>query len=632
MKTNKLFLIAISMVLTFGVAMGQGRGTCTGATTSTNCFYYVNNVRFDDTSTALSKTIAVGVGDAIQVGNVFVQSSSNVYSGKFLDNSPVTFSITMTSTNGLTKTFTNVTWSGGIYGNKWMPTVPAAYLTDGATVTVAMTIKNTAAIANVTPASNCPTNATGYTYTYAFNVGSAPENVNPPTDILLSNATIIENIRGSIIGDLSAVDVDTNNVFTYELVSGTGDTGNSNFKIVNGNQLQNVEPFDFETQSSYSIRIKVNVGGGNSFEKIFAISVVDSKDFAVTLNALNSYCSGSISINPIADATGVVYYSWIASNGGVIQDAEKNTNSLTNLPTGTYTVTVSDDAFSISKSVDIEIPPQYQNLSVCYVTSDDTDATKNRIFINNQGYYNVDYYEILKETNISNYYTPIGTIPATEISFLDTNSNNTSKAYRYEVRTVDSCGKTSPNSDFHGTILLQSSVAINNTVNLSWNNYEGLSYGTYNIYRRTNLGSFELIDSIASTDNTYNDTAANVLTNGYEYYISIDVSPCATSVAGKQKSTVAIKSNHQMLGKKLSIDSNILSSEIILYPNPSSSKVVLKMAASLEFNGIEMYNTLGQKIKDIKEKEFSVDFLPSGAYLLKIVTNQGTAIKHLIKK
>jgi len=212
------------------------------------------------------------------------------------------------------------------------------------------------------------------------------------------------------------------------------------------------------------------------------------------------------------------------------------------------------------------------------------------------------------------------------------NSDNTLKAYRYKVRLVDNCGNPSLNSAFHKTILLQSTVAINNSVSLSWTHYEGITYGTYNIYRKTNLGVFELIGSIASTDNAYNDQSANVTANKYEYYVAIDVSSCSTSTAGKTIASLSIKSNFQKLGTNLSVDTNVLSSEITLYPNPSSSKVVLKMPELLELNGIEIYNTLGQLIKTVKEKEFSVEFLTTGTYLIKIVTNQGTAIKNFIKK
>lgn len=464
------------------------------------------------------------------------------------------------------------------------------------------------------------------------NITVTPINDNAPTDILLSNSTLNENLNISIIGNFSTADIDNNNVFTYELISGAGDTGNSNFVIVNGNQLENFAPFDFETQSSYSIRVKVLDGNGHIFEKSFAINVTNVNDIDITYSAVNSYCSGSISINTVTNTTGVVNYFWTASNGGVVQIVEKNSANLTNLPVGTYTVSITDNYFSYSKNIDITFIPQYQSFSVCYITSDETDVIKNRIFINNQGNYNVGFYEILRETNISNYYTSIGTITASENTFLDANSDNTAKAYRYKVRLVDNCGNPSSNSAFHKTILLQSTVAINNSVSLSWTHYEGITYGTYNIYRKTNLGAFELIGSIASTDNAYNDQTANVLTNKYEYYVAIDVSSCATSVAGKIKATSSIRSNLQKLGNSLSIDTNVLSSEIILYPNPASTKVVLEIPESLGFSGIEIYNTLGQRIKSFKEKEFSVDFLPSGTYFIKIFTNQGTTVKNFVKE
>jgi hypothetical protein len=475
-------------------------------------------------------------------------------------------------------------------------------------------------------------NGISYSNIAVVTINVTEVNINTPTNISLSNATINENLNTTSIGNLSATDLDSNNVFTYSLVSGNGDSGNSNFAIVNGNQLRNVTPFDFENQPSYSIRVNVNDGGGHSFEKVLTISVGNVNDIAITYNAVNSYCSGSISINSVTNTSGVVHYSWAASNGGVVQPTEQNTASITNLPNGTYKITIMDDYSPYSQSFNIAKLPQYQNTSVCYVTSDGTNVTKNRIFINNQGNYNVGFYEVLRETNISNYYSSIGTITPSEISFLDANSDNTAKAYRYKVRLVDNCGNSSPNSTFHKTILLQSTVAINNSVSLSWTPYEGITYGTYNIYRKTNQGIFELIGSIASTDNAYNDQSANVTANKYEYYVAIDVSSCTTSAAGKIKASSSIKSNFQKLGTTLSIDTNVLSTEITLFPNPSSSKVVLKMPESLELNGIEIYNTLGQLIKTVKEKEFSVDFLPMGTYLIKIFTDKGIVVKNFIKE
>ena len=61
------------------------------------------------------------------------------------------------------------------------------------------------------------------------------------------------------------------------MVSGTGSTDNSKFSI-SGNTLKAAEAFDFETKSSYSIRIQTSDAGGLSFQKTISISVKDIND------------------------------------------------------------------------------------------------------------------------------------------------------------------------------------------------------------------------------------------------------------------------------------------------------------------------------------------------------------------
>ena len=56
-------------------------------------------------------------------------------------------------------------------------------------------------------------------------------------------------------------------VFTYSLVSGEGDTDNSLFKIKDG-KLSILSSPDFETKSSYSIRLETTDSSGLNFEKI----------------------------------------------------------------------------------------------------------------------------------------------------------------------------------------------------------------------------------------------------------------------------------------------------------------------------------------------------------------------------
>ena len=81
----------------------------------------------------------------------------------------------------------------------------------------------------------------------------------------------------------------------------------------------------------------------------------------------------------------------------------------------------------------------------------------------------------------------------------------------------------------HKTILLQSSLATDNSVNLSWTTYYGVNYSTYTIYRRVNNGNFEELTAISSSNNSYNDTEADITQNSYSYYVSIAVESCSTT-------------------------------------------------------------------------------------------------------
>lgn len=104
------------------------------------------------------------------------------------------------------------------------------------------------------------------------------QSVQAPTNILLSNSSIQENLPiNTVVGTLSSVDANVADTFTYSLVSGAGDTGNASFNIL-GNQLRSSAIFDFETQNSYSIRIRTTDQSGLFFEKAFTITISDAAE------------------------------------------------------------------------------------------------------------------------------------------------------------------------------------------------------------------------------------------------------------------------------------------------------------------------------------------------------------------
>ncbi len=106
-----------------------------------------------------------------------------------------------------------------------------------------------------------------------------------PTDISLSSTSIFENLPiGTTVGTLSTTDAEAGTM-TYSLFSGTGDSDNGSFTIVN-DKLKTGASFNFETKSSYSIRMNVADNGGLTYEKQFVILVTNVVDETVPLNGL----------------------------------------------------------------------------------------------------------------------------------------------------------------------------------------------------------------------------------------------------------------------------------------------------------------------------------------------------------
>ncbi len=466
-----------------------------------------------------------------------------------------------------------------------------------------------------------------------------PINDNSPTDIKLSKHYLHENLYQSYIGKLTAIDLDLpSDSHSFEFTNGSGDDNNSNFTIKNGRFLYSNTSFDYETQQTLSIRLKTTDENDQSFEKAFTINVLNINDINITSETSNSYCSGNsgsgkISITSVNQSEGTITYNWTSSNGGLIPSGQENSPNLTNLPNGTYNLSLSDNNYTYKQSFEISLIPQYSDLSICRVSSDDSEITKNRIYFNNQGNYNVAFYEILRESNIANVYTSIGTVKSTENSFLDDTANNLSQSYRYKVRSIDNCGNTSSNSNLHETILLQSSIAVDETVNLNWSHYKGINFSTYTIFRNKNKEGFQMIASVSSNSNSYNDTTADLANNHYEYYISLQANNCLNkSEKLKSINTTQIKSNHQQVGEVLSIDNFINTKHVSIYPNPGKAKLNIKLSSDIGFIKGEIYNTIGQMILVTKETTFSIENLLPSTYFIKITTTKGIITKRFIRK
>ena len=165
------------------------------------------------------------------------------------------------------------------------------------------------------------------------------------TNILLSTDSIRENNAvGDSVGLLSSTPADSKG--SYSLVAGAGDTDNARFTI-NGDTLKANAVFDFETKTSYSIRVQTSNATG-SFAKAFTIKIRDNKppsapalttpaDSATDI-ALNTKLAWAASSDPEGDA---ISYTVLLGTASTPRDTvSRNQVGTEYTPTGQKTGTV----------------------------------------------------------------------------------------------------------------------------------------------------------------------------------------------------------------------------------------------------------------------------------------------------
>ena len=101
-----------------------------------------------------------------------------------------------------------------------------------------------------------------------------------PSGISLSGLAVEESFpTGTTVGYLSVPDDPDSNVtkiFTFSLVDGVGSSGNANFQVDGNGTLKTGETLDFESESSYSINVRVVDQFGDLVEQSFTITVTDA--------------------------------------------------------------------------------------------------------------------------------------------------------------------------------------------------------------------------------------------------------------------------------------------------------------------------------------------------------------------
>ncbi len=167
------------------------------------------------------------------------------------------------------------------------------------------------------------TDAAGASFEEVFTIAVTDVN-DAPTAIALDNATVSDDAAsGSIVGAFSTTDADASDTFTYTFVSGEGDTDNASFTIDSNGNLVTATTLDFDTQSSYSVRVQSTDSGGASVEQVFTITVTDGNSVPTAISIDNSSVAEDAAVGTVvgefsttdADVSDTFTYTLVSGEG-----------------------------------------------------------------------------------------------------------------------------------------------------------------------------------------------------------------------------------------------------------------------------------------------------------------------------
>lgn len=359
------------------------------------------------------------------------------------------------------------------------------------------------------------------------------------------------------------------------------------------------------TQSgSYSVIISVNgcpvasTSVSVNFQSITQPSITSS-------GTIQPCIGGSVTLTASSG-----YSSYLWSNGATTQTITANTS-------GNYTVQGTGSNGCTSTSIPYTINASFlptQNICVVGVDS----LTNNiRVVWEEPLTTAIDSFFIYKESNVSNVYAQVGSRAYDSLSvWIDPVSNPAVQSYRYKITALDTCGVETPLSDFHKTIHLTINQGVGGAWNLIWSHYEGINFGSYNIYRGTSSSNMTLLTTIQSNLNSYTDLAPP---SGIVYYqIEIvnpnNCTPTKSTNYGSSKSNIATNDINDIV--------EISNEFISVYPNPTSADFTIEITKGLIGEDYTITDFSGRLLRSgtfhSNKEKVELDMFSNGIYLIQI--------------
>ena len=412
--------------------------------------------------------------------------------------------------------------------------------------------------------------------------------------------------------------------FSIDYSTFTPNCGSMNGAIDNFYSEGGVAPLTFSWSNGASSQSLTGVGAGyyevtvtddnNCIaQKSFYLNGIEAPYISLD-EKINSTCNldnGSLDLY-ISPAFGEQITSMIWSNGATTED-------VSNLSPGSYQVTVfqSNGCSAVSNwTIENKAPSKPE---ICIVTVDTTTNTNLIVWEKDaSNAEDISHYNIYRETSNVGQYQKIDTVNHSSISvFNDVVASPENRSWRYKISAVNECGVESKLSQSHKTIHIVITDLGGGEKGVSWDNYEGFQYSTYDLLRYTvDFGWETLIPGIQYENTPYiSDTPPSDTDLNYIVEVLPPGGQCSATF-GKAQDYNAARSNKPSSvfnpGDGTGDPNNSLSKEendnytVALYPNPSNG---LFEVAVYHKNSNEQLN---MQIIDLKGKVVYNSYISNG--------------------
>ncbi|HXP53166.1 MAG TPA: T9SS type A sorting domain-containing protein, partial [Bacteroidia bacterium] len=404
-------------------------------------------------------------------------------------------------------------------------------------------------------------------------------------------------------------------------------------------------PYSYAWSTAATTSAITNVAAG-----IYNVLVVDNNGCKDSVNASVSNASGPVvkittvvsdsctaagssGLIDISDSGGVSPYTYSWSNGAT-------TSNINGLAAGAYAVTVTDanGCLGTANTKVNQVPPPV--ISICMVTVNPIN-NQNQVIWDKTAAKRIAKYNIYKETTSPGVFGLIGSVKVDSAGiFNDTLSNASVRSWRYEISQVDSCGNESPLSAPHKTMHLTISPGTSSNFNLIWDNYQGLSFGYYIVYRDSVPG--QASDSINYVTNngtyTFSDKPWTTTHNWYYHMGISNPGGCTPAIEAINYNASKSNTGNFTVSGIPQVDAEVNSLEV--FPNPSTGIVNVNIALAYEKQnvGVKVINTMGQVLwldnyKGVSgnvKKQIDLSTYSKGVYIVEVTTGNSTMFRKVV--